>query len=81
MGFRQKGGMDRICDENQCPEAKATWDPGTWVFQRAWSATLSINKVKRLGWNDHIDLYQSLVHAFEKFVELKQIPQVEAKQI
>jgi hypothetical protein len=26
-------------------------------------------------------LYQSLVHAFEKFVELKQIPQVEAKQI
>lgn len=77
---------DRICDENECPEAKATWDSGTWafqdwVFQRTWSATLSINKARRLGWNGHIDSYQSLVDAFQKFVELKQIPQVEAKQM
>jgi nucleoside-diphosphate-sugar epimerase len=68
-----------ICDENQCPEAKATWDAGTWVFQdwvfqRTWSATLSINKARKFGWQGHIDSYVSLTDASEKFVELKQIP-------
>jgi nucleoside-diphosphate-sugar epimerase len=75
---------DRICNENKCPEAKATWDSGTWafqdwVFQRTWSATLSVNKARKLGWQGHIDSYQSLTDAFEKFVELKQIPAIKAQ--
>jgi nucleoside-diphosphate-sugar epimerase len=70
---------ERICDKYGCPEAKETWDAGTWsyqdwVFQRTWSATLSINKARRFGWAGHIDSYQSLTDAFDKFVELKQIP-------
>ena len=70
---------DRICDKYGCPEAKTTWESGTWafqdwVFQRTWSATLSINKARKFGWTGHIDSYQSLVDAFDKFVELKQIP-------
>ena len=73
----------RICDESGCPEAKATWEFGTWafqdwVFQRTWSATLSVNKARKLGWQGHIDSYQSLTDAFEKFVDLKQIPPVNA---
>jgi nucleoside-diphosphate-sugar epimerase len=75
---------DRICDDSGCPEAKATWDSGTWafqdwVFQRTWSATLSVNKARALGWNGHIDSYKSLTDAFEKFVELKQIPPLQAQ--
>jgi nucleoside-diphosphate-sugar epimerase len=74
---------ERICDENGCHEAKATWESGTWafqdwVFQRTWSATLSINKARKFGWQGHIDSYQSLTDAFEKFVELKQIPRLKA---
>ncbi|KAH7070073.1 hypothetical protein FB567DRAFT_613289 [Paraphoma chrysanthemicola] len=70
-----------ICDKAGCPDAKATWESGTWafqdwVFQRTWSATLSINKARRFGWNGHLDSYQSLTDAFEKFVELGQIPRV-----
>lgn len=70
---------DRICEKYGCPEAKTTWESGTWdfqdwVFQRTWSATLSINKARKFGWTGHIDSYQSLVDAFDKFVELKQIP-------
>lgn len=70
---------ERICEKNGCPEAKATWASGTWafqdwVFQRTWSATLSVNKARRFGWTGHIDSYQSLTGAFDKFVHLKQIP-------
>jgi hypothetical protein len=53
---------DRICDKYGCPEAKPTWKSGTWafqdwVFQRTWSATLSINKARKFGWTGHIDSY------------------------
>jgi nucleoside-diphosphate-sugar epimerase len=70
---------NRICDKNSCPEAKATWDSGTWafqdwVFQRTWSATLSINKARSFGWSGHIDSFRSLTDAFSNFVDLKQIP-------
>jgi hypothetical protein len=70
---------NRICDKNSCPEAKSTWDSGTWafqdlVFQRTWSATLSINKARSFGWSGHIDSFQSLTDAFDNFVDLKQIP-------
>ncbi|KAK5547509.1 hypothetical protein LTR46_012010, partial [Exophiala xenobiotica] len=69
----------RICDRHGCPEAKATWAAVTWgyqdwVFQRTWSATLSINKARKFGWTGHIDSFQSLTDAFDKFVELKQLP-------
>ncbi|KAH7563843.1 hypothetical protein BM1_00890 [Bipolaris maydis] len=75
----KREAWDRICDKNGCPEAKATWESGTWafqdwVFQRTWSATLSINKARKLGWTGHIDSFQSLTDAFDKFVELRQIP-------
>lgn len=70
---------NKICDKGSCPEAKATWESGTWafqdwVFQRTWSATLSINKARSYGWQGHIDSFQSLTEAFDNFVNLKQIP-------
>ncbi|KAH7418075.1 hypothetical protein BKA64DRAFT_187666 [Cadophora sp. MPI-SDFR-AT-0126] len=70
---------DRICDRAGKPEAKATWDAGTWayqdwVFQRTWSATLSINKARRFGWTGHIDSYKSFTDAFQSFEEIGLIP-------
>lgn len=70
---------DRICDRAGKPEAKATWDAGTWayqdwVFQRTWSATLSINKARRFGWTGHIDSYKSFTDAFQSFEGIGLIP-------
>ncbi|KAG4444237.1 hypothetical protein IFR05_000334 [Cadophora sp. M221] len=70
---------DRVCDKAGVPEAKKTWDAGTWqyqdwVFGRTWSATLSISKAREFGWTGYIDSYKSFTEAFEKFKELKQIP-------
>ena len=33
-----------------------------------WSATLSINKAREFRWNGHVDSFQSIVDAFDKFV-------------
>ncbi|KAL2070818.1 hypothetical protein VTL71DRAFT_13844 [Oculimacula yallundae] len=73
---------DRICDKAGAPEAKSTWDAGTWayqdwVFQRSWSATLSINKAREYGWNGHIDSFKSFTDAFQKFQDMGQIPLVQ----
>jgi hypothetical protein len=62
---------DRICAKAGVPQAKATWDAGTWayqdwVFQRTWSATLSINKARKFGWTGHMDSYQAFVKTFER---------------
>ncbi|KAN0116944.1 hypothetical protein V8E51_002921 [Hyaloscypha variabilis] len=70
---------DRICDKANLPDAKATFESGTWafqdwVFQRTWSATLSINKARRFGWTGHIDTYQCFVETFQKFKDLGQVP-------
>jgi nucleoside-diphosphate-sugar epimerase len=70
---------DRICDNAGVPQAKATWDAGTWayqdwVFQRTWSATLSINKARKFGWTGHVDSFQAFVKTFEKMKALGQIP-------
>jgi nucleoside-diphosphate-sugar epimerase len=70
---------DKICDKNGCPQAKATWDSGTWafqdwVFQRTWSATLSMSKARKFGWTGYIDSYESFVYSFDKFAQLGQIP-------
>ncbi|MCJ1302981.1 hypothetical protein MMC08_005786 [Hypocenomyce scalaris] len=72
----------RICDRAGAPAAKATWDAGTWaykdwVFERTWSATMSINKARKFGWTGHIDCYRSLTDAFRKFEQMGQIPVVE----
>jgi len=72
---------ETMCEKAGVPDAKATFDSGTWayqdwVFQRSWSATLSINKAREYGWTGHIDSYKSLVATFEKFKELGQIPSV-----
>jgi nucleoside-diphosphate-sugar epimerase len=74
---------DRICDEAGLPDAKATWDAGTWayqdwVFQRTWCATLSINKAREFGWTGHIDSYKSFTNMFKKFAELGQIPDIKS---
>ena len=73
---------DRICDKASMPEAKATWDAGTWgyqdwVFQRAWAGTLSINKARKFGWTGHIDSFESLTDSFKSFQDLGLIPKLE----
>ena len=70
---------ERICDREGMPQAKATWDAGTWhyqdwVFQRTWCATLSINKARKFGWAGHLDSFDSITRAFDKFASLGQIP-------
>ncbi|KPI35912.1 uncharacterized protein AB675_10464 [Cyphellophora attinorum] len=72
---------DRICDKAGVPQAKATWDSGTWafqdwVFQRTWSATLSMSKARRFGFDGYIDSYQSFTDAIDLFVQRGQIPPV-----
>ena len=69
----------RICDKANVPEAKASWEAGTWafqdwVFQRTWSATLSVSKARAYGWTGYVDSYESFMNAFEEFARLKQIP-------
>lgn len=51
------------------PQAKATFDAGTWAFQdwlfhRTRSATFSMNKARQLGYTGHMDSYSSFVDAF-----------------
>jgi nucleoside-diphosphate-sugar epimerase len=75
----KRPAWDRICDQAGTPQAKASWDAGTWayqdwVFQRTWSATLSINKARKFGWTGHMDSYQAFVKTFEKMKALGQIP-------
>ncbi|KAK5706454.1 hypothetical protein LTR97_001442 [Elasticomyces elasticus] len=75
----KKPVWDRICDKAGLPEAKATFEAGTygyqdWVFQRSWSATLSMSKARKFGWTGYKDSYDSVVEVFKRFQELKQIP-------
>ena len=70
---------DRICDKANMPEAKATWDAGTWqfqdwVFQRAWCSTLSPSKARGYGYTGYKDSYESITGAFDNFRQAKQIP-------
>ncbi|KAK4570475.1 hypothetical protein LTR86_002555 [Recurvomyces mirabilis] len=70
---------DRICERAGLPQAKATFDAGTWayqdwVFQRSWSATLSMSKARKLGWTGYKDSFESVTEAFDSFKAMKQIP-------
>ena len=72
---------DKICDRLSMPEAKASWDSGTWafqdwVFQRTWSATLSMSKARSFGFTGYIDSFQSFTDAIDQFVARKQIPPI-----
>jgi nucleoside-diphosphate-sugar epimerase len=72
---------DKICERAGKPEAKSTWDAGTWafqdwVFQRTWSATLSVNKARKFGWHGHINSHKSFIDAFDSFERLGQIPHI-----
>ena len=74
---------DRLCERTGRPEAKGTWDAGTWqyqdwVFQRAWNATVSFNKAREYGFTGHKDSYKSIVEAFDRFKHAKQIPDWES---
>lgn len=68
-----------LCDRQGLPDAKATfdlagWEVGDFLFQRTWSATLSVNKARMFGWTGHIDSYQAFVNTFDKFRQLGLIP-------
>ncbi|KAJ5318516.1 hypothetical protein N7476_004936 [Penicillium atrosanguineum] len=68
-----------LCERQGLPGAKTTFDLAGWavgdfLFQRTWSATLSVNKARRFGWTGHADSYQSFVDTFEKFRQLGLIP-------
>lgn len=70
---------ERLCDKAGLTEAKASFDAGTWqyqdwVFQRSWSATLSMSKARSYGWKGYKDSYDSITETFQRFRELKQIP-------
>ncbi|OQE40371.1 hypothetical protein PENCOP_c006G06720 [Penicillium coprophilum] len=76
----KRKAWEDLCDRQNLPGAKATfdlagWEVGDFLFQRTWSATLSINKARRFGWTGHIDSYQSFVDTFNKFRQLGLIPQ------
>lgn len=71
---------DEFCEIKNLPGAKATFDFGTWafqdwVFQRTWSATLSMSKARRFGWNGYVDSYQSFIDTFETFKKHGLIPE------
>ena len=71
---------NELCDRQGRPKAKATFDFATWkvvdwVFQRTWSATLSINKARKYGWTGHMDSYQSFVDLFEEYRKRGMLPQ------
>lgn len=77
----KKAVWEAICDKYACPQAKTTWDAGTWgfqdwVFQRTWSATLSVSKARKFGWTGYLDSYESFTHAIDQFVRLGQIPPI-----
>lgn len=70
---------DTICDKQGVSSAKATFDFGTfafqdWVFQRTWSATVSVNKARKFGWTGHVDTYECFLKTFEKFMKHGLIP-------
>lgn len=75
----KQDAWNTLCQNLGCPEAQSTWAAGTWqyqdwVFGRTWSATLSMSKARRYGYNGYIDSYQAFVETFEKMKALKQIP-------
>lgn len=75
----KRRAWDELCEEKGCPEAKSTWLAGTWqyqdwVFGRTWSATLSMSKARKSGYNGYIDSYDAFVETFDKMKRLKQIP-------
>ncbi|KAK3686428.1 hypothetical protein LTR37_019816 [Vermiconidia calcicola] len=70
---------ESLCDRQGIASAKQTFDFGTWafqdwVFQRTWSATLSISKARRYGWKGYVDSYDSFVRTFDKFKQFGLIP-------
>ena len=70
---------EAICDKAGMPEAKATFDAGTWqlldwVWRRTWSGILSMDKAKAYGWTGYKDSYDSITESFERSRALKQIP-------
>ncbi len=75
----KKASWDQLCEQLGCPEAKKSWEAGTWqyqdwVFGRTWSATLSMSKARKFGYQGYIDSYDALVQTFERMKRLKQIP-------
>ena len=75
----KRKAWEQLCEESGCPEAKATWSAGTWMYQdwvfgRTWSATLSMSKARRFGYKGYVDSFQALTETFEKMKSLKQIP-------
>lgn len=75
----KKRAWEELCEENGCPEAKVIWNAGTWqyqdwVFGRTWSATLSMSKARKFGYNGYVDSYQAFTETFDKMRSLRQLP-------
>jgi nucleoside-diphosphate-sugar epimerase len=74
---------DELCTRLEAPNAKATFQYGTWqfqdwVFRRSWYVTLNTEKARRYGWKARIDDYECMVACFEQFQKAGLIPKVEA---
>jgi nucleoside-diphosphate-sugar epimerase len=70
---------EQLCERANMPAAKKTFDFGTWafqdwVFQRTWSATLSMSKARQYGWTGYVDSYECFVKTFDKFKKFGLIP-------
>lgn len=75
----RRKAWELVCEEAGVPEAKSTWDAGTWqyqhwVFGRTWSATLSMSKVRKFGFAGYIDSFEAFTACFAKMKALKQLP-------
>lgn len=70
---------DKLCERQCVQPAKDTFDFGTWafqdwVFQRTWSATLTMSKARKFGWKGYKDSYECFVETFDKFKKFGFIP-------
>lgn len=71
---------EKLCEKKGVESAKATFDFGTWafqdwVFQRSWSATLSISKARKYGWTGYKDSYECFIETFDKFKKFGLLPE------
>ncbi|KAN0103515.1 hypothetical protein V8E51_011828 [Hyaloscypha variabilis] len=70
---------DKLCEETKTANSKKTFDCGTWqfqdwVFQRTWSALLSVSKARRYGWTGYIDSLDSFIATFDELAKQGVIP-------
>ena len=70
---RSARGISRIVSMS-CPLFVYALMLQVGVFQRTWSATLSMNKARKYGWTKSVDSYDNFKNTFAKFSSLGLIP-------